>query len=135
MGWLTLIVPSGARCVDAELDAIPPDEDGEPEEEDLRRVGRRLHWDHTVDGWSGFRNALREEGMPYVGFHGGDGSWPELALASVDGQEHLAASVSCEVVVQVDMGTGEPDPGILAGVKAFIADRKRAIEAIQHYRE
>ena len=30
--WLTLVVPSSCGLVDAALKAIPPDEDGQPEE-------------------------------------------------------------------------------------------------------
>ena len=133
MGWLTLTVPRTARCVDTGLTAIPPDEDGEPEEEDLKGVGRRLHWENSVDGWSGFRNALTGASVPFVGFVGGDGRWPELALVSVDGQEHLAASVSCEVVVQIDMQTGEPDREIVEGMKESVEARNKAIEAIRCY--
>lgn len=131
--WLTLVVPRSARLDKVLRRVAPPDEDGEPQEPELKGVGRRLHWERTEDGWSELRDTLTVSGVPFIGFQGSDHHWPEMALVSIDGNEHYAAAVACEVVVALDLNTGEPQADIVAGMKEFIEFRKQAIETIRQY--
>jgi len=132
-GWLTLVVPRSARLDTVLRRVAVPDEDGEPEEPELKGVGRRLRWKRTEDGWSDLRDTLTTSGVPFIGFQGSDHHWPEMALVSMDGNEHYAAAVACEVVVALDLNTGEPQADVVAGMKEFIEFRKQAIEAIRQY--